>query len=157
MKRALLFILLCSMVFTGTALAVQSDHGNIGVGIALGLPLGLSGKFWFSNRSAIDAIVGWDFQSQRLALQTGYLYHFPIEDVPTGHLAGYAGLGGLLKLPLPSDERPDVKMIISGRLPIGLEYIYQPISFFAEIDPLLDFYPDREFDFGGGVGFRFYF
>ena len=121
MKHVLLVVLVCSTVFSGAALAAHSGHGNIGVGVALGAPIGLSGKFWIFNRSAIDAVLGWDFQYQRFAFQGGYLYHFPIENVSKGYLAGYAGVGGLLKLSPPSDERPDASMIFSGRLPIGLE------------------------------------
>lgn len=157
MKHVLLLVFLCWVAFSGAALAAHSDQGNIGFGVELGVPMGLSGKFWIFNRSAIDVVLGWDFQYQRFAFQAGYLYHFPIENVSKGYLAGYVGVGGLLKLSPPSDERPDASIIFSGRLPIGLEYIYKPISFFAEIDPLLDFHPKLYFDFAGGIGFRFYF
>lgn len=156
MKHVLLLAVVCVIVFSGTALAAPADHGNIGVGVILGLPTGLSGKFWFSDRSAIDAAAGWNFEIQYFALQAGYLYNYPI-DVPSGFLVAYVGAGGLLELASPSDERVIDPLYISGRIPIGLEYIYEPAGFFVELDPLLAFYPGIGFGFGGGIGFRFYF
>ena len=45
----------------------------------------------------------------------------------------------------------------SGRIPLGLEFIYDPVSFYAELDPLITLIPGTDFDIGGGIGFRFYF
>lgn len=157
MKHVLLLAVMCVIFFSGTALAAPADHGNIGVGVILGLPTGLSGKFWFSDRSAIDAAVGWNFEDRWFAAQSGYLFHFPIEGVSSGFLAAHLGAGGLVEAVPQSDERPIDKLYVSGRVPIGLEYIYDPISFFVELDPLLVFYPGIGFGFGGGIGFRFYF
>ena len=105
MKHSILMVLLCGAILTSIAPAAPADHGTLGVGVELGLPVGLSGKLWISNRSAIDAAVGWDFQYQRVALQAGYLYHFPIDQVPNGYLAGYAGLGGSWWNSPPSDGK----------------------------------------------------
>jgi hypothetical protein len=156
MKHILLLGVVCAIFFSETALAVPTDHEDIGVGVILGIPTGLSGKFWFSDRSAIDAAVGWNFETQYFAFQAGYLYNFPL-DVPSGFLAAYVGAGGLLELASPSDERVIDPLYVSGRIPIGLEYIYQPVGFCAELDPLLVLYPGIGFEFGGGIGFRFYF
>ncbi len=156
MKHVLLVVLVCSTVFSGAALAANSDHGNIGAGVVLGKPTGLSGKFWLSRKDAIDAALGWNFEEDLFALQAGYLYNHPI-DVSSGFLAVYIGAGGLFEAVSPSDERPIDKIYLSGRIPLGLEYIYEPISFFVEVDPLLLLYPGLGFEFGGGVGFRFYF
>jgi len=156
MKHVFLLALLCAITFSGTASAAHADHGNIGAGVVLGKPTGLSGKFWLSRKDAIDAALGWNFEDDWFALQVGYLYNHPI-DVSSGFLAVYIGAGGLFEAVSPSDERPIDKLYLSGRIPLGLEYIYEPISFFVEIDPLLLLYPGLGFDFGGGVGFRFYF
>jgi hypothetical protein len=156
-KHVLLLAVACAIFFSGTALAAPADHEDIGVGVILGLPTGLSGKFWFSDRSAIDAAVGWNFEIQYFALQAGYLYNRPME-VSSGFLAVYVGAGGVAEFASPSDERSlESRTYISGRVPIGLEYIYQPAGFFVELDPLLVLYPGIGFDFGGGIGFRFYF
>lgn len=156
MKHVLLLALLCAITFSGTASAAHADHGSIGAGVVLGIPTGLSGKFWLSQKDAIDVALGWNFEERWFALQTGYLYNHSI-DVSSGFLAAYIGVGGLFEAVPLADERPIDKMYLSGRIPLGLEYIYEPISFFAEVDPLLSLYPGLGFHFGGGVGFRFYF
>jgi hypothetical protein len=95
-----------------------------------------------------------------LGIQLGYLYHFPL-DIPTGSLAAYVGVGGLMgggSYRLDHPNYPSEAYIyLAGRIPLGLEFIYNPISFYAEVDPLVVLIPATGFGIGGGLGFRFYF
>jgi len=157
MKRIMLLCVVLWVGMAGTASAAHSDHGDVGIGVVLGAPVGLSGKFWLNRLAAVDATVGWNFQHQWFVLQSGYLYHFPVEDVPSGFLAVYVGMGGLFEVASQYEPSEDVTVNLYGRVPLGLEYIYRPVSFFAEVDPLIRLYPGLDFAFGGGIGFRFYF
>ncbi|MBN2380164.1 hypothetical protein JXM67_10240 [candidate division WOR-3 bacterium] len=153
MKRTLIVALLVAGL-AGTALA--ASRGDVGIGIEIGLPTGLSGKFWVGSNSAVDVLVGWDFDQKWLYAHAGYLFHFPVS-VSSGYLAPYLGVGGYFALD-PAREGPTAGDIaLGGRIPLGLEYIYKPVGFFAEISPLIVIVPNTNFDFGGGVGFRFYF
>jgi len=155
MKRTLMISALLLIALAGIAQAAHASHGNVGLGIQLGEPTGITAKFWLDRTSAIDATVGWNLISDRFTLQAGYLYHFPL-DVPTGSLAAYVGVGGLMGA--RGDDHPgDGDIYLAGRIPLGLEYIYDPISFYAEVDPLVYLIPATDFRPGGGIGFRFYF
>ncbi|MEA3311662.1 MAG: hypothetical protein U9Q76_05535 [candidate division WOR-3 bacterium] len=155
MKRTLMISGLLLIALAGAAQAGRSSHGDVGIGLQLGEPTGITAKFWLDRTSAIDATVGWNLISDRFTLQAGYLYHFPL-DVPTGSLAAYVGAGGLIGA--KGDGHPeDGDIFLAGRIPLGLEYIYSPVSFYAELDPLVTLLPKTGFDFGGGIGFRFYF
>lgn len=155
MKRTLMISGLLLIGLTGAAEAARSGHGGVGIGLQLGEPTGITAKFWLDRTSAIDATVGWNIISDRFTLQAGYLFHFPL-DVPTGSLAAYVGAGGLLGA--RGEEHPgDAYILLAGRIPLGLEYIYNPISFYAELDPLIELLPAVGPGLGGGIGFRFYF
>jgi hypothetical protein len=160
MKRTLMISALLLIALAGIAQAAHASHGNVGLGIQLGEPTGITAKFWLDRTSAIDATVGWNLISDRFTLQAGYLYHFPL-DIPTGSLAAYVGVGGLMgggSYRLDHPNYPSEAYIyLAGRIPLGLEFIYNPISFYAEVDPLVVLIPATGFGIGGGLGFRFYF
>ena len=51
---------------SGSAQAVTSRVGtaeDVGVGIQLGQPMGVTGKYWLSSTSAVDAAAGYHFNS----------------------------------------------------------------------------------------------
>jgi hypothetical protein len=151
MKRVLVLSVILMVGILGVA---QAGHGNVGIGIQLGEPTGITAKFWLDRSSAIDATIGWNFISEWIALQGGYLYHFPLI-VRSGNLYAYVGVGA--RLDAWSSAGGDDNFRFAGRIPVGIEYIYNPISFYGELDPLVRLYPTLNFDLGGGLGFRFYF
>ncbi len=151
MKKITFLVILLSLGFVNLANA----HGNTALGIQLGQPTGLSGKFWLDTRSAIDATFGWNVSYNYVALQAGYLYHFPL-GVRTGTLNAYVGIGGLVDV-WGATGSSNGGIRFSARIPLGLEYIYNPISFYAELDPLMVLIPGTNFEMAGGIGFRYYF
>lgn len=154
MKRAMVIF---PILFLMAATAGWGAKGELGAGIILGSTTGLSGKFWMADKSALDAAAGWNFENRWFAFQAGYLYHFPVGD-SAGPLAAYAGAGGLFEYKPPPDDYSPSQKHLSARVPLGLEYRYKPIGFFAEIQPIFLFLFERfTFDFGGGLGARFYF
>lgn len=156
MKRVFLFSIIALTILSSSTRAADFNHGRFGIGIVLGKPTGLSAKYWFTQRSAVDATLGWDFSLNWLEVQTAYLYHFPISGASAGSLAAYAGAGcDLLAYSASGSEEGGV--VLALRIPVGLEYIYKLISFYAEVDPLAELYPSPYFAFGGGIGFRLYF
>ncbi|TKJ43751.1 hypothetical protein CEE36_03430 [candidate division TA06 bacterium B3_TA06] len=159
MKRILMISMLLLIALAGAAQAAHASHGDVGIGLQLGEPTGITGKFWLGGNNAVDATIGWNIISDRFTLQAGYLYHFPL-DVPTGALAAYVGVGGLLGgggYHPDHPHYPEAYILLAGRIPLGLEYIYSPVSFYAELDPLIVLLPEVKLGFGGGIGFRFYF
>lgn len=158
MKGKTAVFLLATLALAGAGFAAGPDRGVIGLGILLGSPSGVSAKFWLSPSGAIDATLGWDLVDSRLAFQSDYLQHFPV-DVSQGFLAPFVGIGAHFAVKPVTDisAEQNYEPYLGARIPLGIEYIYRPVSFFAEVSPRLFFIPELIFDFGGGVGFRFYF
>jgi len=155
MKRILI---LAIVLMTGMVGIAQASHGDVGLGIQAGIdiPTGLSAKFWLDQTSAIDAALGWNLIHEHISMSAGYLYHFPLTMGQTGDLYVFVGVGGLIRV-WGDDTRDNGDLRLYGRIPVGLEFIYDPISFYAELDPMLQLIPETDFDIGGGLGFRFYF
>lgn len=153
--KKLLVIPLVLILAAGTVQSLEasrSSHGSFGLGVQIGEPTGLTGKFWVGGNSAVDATVGWNLHNDWLEAQAGYLFNFPFP-VNAGSLYGYAGVGGSIRIwgGDPGGLR------LAGRIPFGIDFIYNPVSIYAELDPLIVVIPGTYLDIGGGLGFRFYF
>ncbi len=131
------------------------DHGNIGIGVILGEPTGLSAKMWTSANTAFDLGVAWSFSGNgHFHIHADYLIHrFGIFNVSKGALPLYFGVGGRIVFRDEADDQ------IGIRFPIGIEYYFDdlPIAVFVEIVPILDLAPSSDFDINGGLGGRIYF
>jgi len=129
------------------------QNGDIGLGIILGEPTGLSAKLWTGKTTAFDAGAAWSFVSgEFFQIHGDLLFHdFNLFKVEKGKMALYYGFGGRVKM-------ADVT-IISVRVPIGISYQFEKtaIELFLEIVPMLDIVPATEVGIGGGAGFRYYF
>jgi hypothetical protein len=151
MKRQIIITVMLVTLTAGTA-GAQHDFG---LGIIVGEPTGLSGKFWLSQNSAIDGAVAWSFEGEdAFHLHMDYLLHsFDLIRVDKGKLPLYYGIGGRIKF----DEEDNAR--VGLRIPVGLEYIFtgERVDLFLEIVPLLDLVPDTDFSLNGGIGVRYFF
>ncbi len=131
------------------------NHGNIGLGVILGEPTGLSAKFWTSNNTAFDLGLAWSFSGNgHFHIHGDYLFHrLGVFNVSKGALPLYFGIGARMLF------RDDADDNIGIRFPIGIEYYFDdlPLAVFVEIVPILDLAPSSDFDINGGIGGRFYF
>ena len=150
MKKTLglLFILITLLQFDLSA----QDKG-FGLGIILGEPTGVSGKLWTSKENAFDFAAAWSFQGNgHLLLQADYVWHiFRLIPVESGRLPFYVGVGG--RVVFANDPT------IGVRVPLGLDYMFSnaPVDIFLELVPILDLTPSTDFDFGAGIGARYWF
>src|SRR5689334_20375013 len=98
-------IILCSLsgiVWAASpAIAMTSRVGSaedVGVGIQLGQPMGVTGKYWMSSTTAVDAAAGYHFNSN-FDMHADYLWHsFSSFEVQNGRLPFYFGMGGRVNL-----------------------------------------------------------
>ncbi|MCF8241413.1 MAG: hypothetical protein K9J16_08490 [Melioribacteraceae bacterium] len=150
MKKYVL-ILFITLIFIGNSNA--QDQG-FGAGIILGEPTGLSGKLWVGNITAFDFAAAWAFKGDgNLLLQADHVWHrYNLINVSTGKLPLYYGLGG--RVILASNDP-----YLGIRFPVGLAYQFSgfPADLFFELVPIMDLAPATDFDFGGGLGFRYFF
>lgn len=153
MKKTLSVYLLFAILFTFTfsdSADAQSRYSNTELGIILGEPTGISLKMWQSSTTAFDAGMAWSFGgSGSVHLHGDYLRH-SWQDVETGNLALYYGLGA--RVLLADDPR------LGARIPVGLQFNIPDsrLSTFFEVAPLLDLAPETTFDVNGGIGLRIY-
>ncbi|MDH5186886.1 MAG: hypothetical protein OEZ20_04170 [candidate division WOR-3 bacterium] len=160
MKRVIIISILIVLFWFVT---VKAQDSGFGIGIILGDPTGLSFKLWTTYTTAVDAAVAWSFRDHdardhdaRIHLHADYIIHnFELIKLDFNKLPIYYGIGGRIKFV----EWDDHHSRIGVRIPLGLNFIPArvPLDFFVEIVPLLDLAPEVEFDFNGGIGFRYFF
>ena len=157
MKRAALILLLFGCL-AGFSFA-ESNH-NIGLGIILGEPSGLSFKIWNRQTVAWDAGAAWSFVSGGyFQIHGDLLFHnFNLFKVDTGRMALYYGVGGRVKFG-SNDADGSSHTVVSLRVPVGISYEFEktPVELFLEVVPMLDLIPSTEVQMAGAVGFRYYF
>ncbi len=78
---------------------------DLGLGLILGEPTGVSGKLWLSRTTAMDGAVAWSTtRDDELHLQGDFVWHdFELLGVDRGALPLYYGIGGRVRL---HRERP---------------------------------------------------
>jgi len=148
--------------FSSTAFAAP---GNFGIGVLLGEPSALSGKYFMGN-DAIDG--GIAFGHNELVLFSDYLRHFPgkfgSQNAFISALNPYVGLGPIVAFAdgdndhhvVPND---DDDFGIGGRIPLGVEWTDKeiPIGVSLEIAPGAIILPDTNAFVQGGIAVRYYF
>jgi len=141
-------------VLSASAYAKQ----DLGVGVIVGEPTGLSLKYWLDEDRAIDGAAAWSFSdNDSFQLHADYLFHrfdiFETGEV-TGKMPLYYGLGARVK---DKDKHDDT--VFGLRIPLGITYLFAeaPFDLFAELVPIVDLAPDVDVDINAAIGFRFYF
>ena len=132
-----------------------AQPGSFGIGIIAGEPTGLSMKYWFNDRMAMDMAAAWSFTGHDgFQLHGDWLFHvFDVVRIERGELPLYVGLGARVKFPNHGDNRVGV------RFPIGMAYEVKdaPVEIFAEVAPIVDVAPAVQLKWNGGIGIRYFF
>ncbi len=152
MARVTLFVMLIAMLLSTS---VAAGGGPFGLGIVLGEPTGIGGKFYLTKSNAIDGAMAWSLEGDNdLHLHGDYLYHnYDVFSVENGEVPIHFGVGGRIKFRENQDNRVGI------RFPLGLDYIFAsaPFDVFFEIVPIMDLAPETEFDLNAALGGRFFF
>lgn len=123
---------------------------QVGIGVIVGEPTGLSVRYEASRASSFDGALAWSFLGTgSIYIHGDYLLFFDLFSVPEGRLPLYAGIGA--KLYIGSDVG------VGARIPLGALYQFAsvPLEIFLEIAPGLLLFPSTAPDAGGGLGIRF--
>jgi hypothetical protein len=151
-KYNICYAILAIIMFSGTAMA---EMGPFGLGIIIGEPTGISGKYLLDKTNAIDGAVAWSSSgNNEFYLHADYLYHnYSLTTVEKGELPVYFGLGGRVVFREKHDDKVGI------RFPLGINYIFDnaPFDAFLEIVPILDLTPDTDFDLEAAIGIRYFF
>ena len=132
-----------------------AEREKIGIGVIIGEPTGITGKYMINDANAIDLGAGWKTSGDNeLHIYGDYLFHlYDVIAVPKGMLPLYFGAGARIVFNEDDDDE------IGIRFPVGIEYVFAdvPLGAFVELVPVLDLTPDTEIDFEAGTGIRFFF
>jgi hypothetical protein len=149
--RSSVVVIMMVLLFSGTGMAEE----QFGLGITLGVPTGVNGKYFLDKYNALDAGFGWSVDSDHdFHLYADYLYHiYSLINSGTGETPIYLGVGARAVFRDHRDNKAGF------RFPLGVEHLFKsvPFGFFAEIDPIFNVSPDTKFNLEGVVGARFYF
>jgi len=144
--KSIIFILLLMVSFSVMA-------NKRGVGITLGNPTGLNGKYWLDEKKAIDASLGVSLGVHSdFSMHSNYLFHqkdaFYFNDVHPLDL--YFGLGGRMEF------ADDIELGI--RLPVGLvhEFKEENADLFFETAPIVEIFTKKGIELHLLFGARYY-
>jgi hypothetical protein len=177
MRRTLLTTVVAALLLVASAKsasATEVGYGRkFGLGLVLGDPTGLSGKYWLGSTNAIDFGLGfarygftgcyYDNNNVRhcgyrdTSINIDYLWQSNLVR-GNAQLDWYIGVGG--RLYFFGDRYYAHGVDIAARAPIGLALMFSNPSFieiFFELAPALYVIPFADFVIEGGLGIRFYF
>jgi hypothetical protein len=133
--------------------SINAQSNGVGVGLIVGEPTGISGKYWTGSTTAFDAALAWSFVDENaFQIHADYLFHnIRLITVSEGKLPFYYGIGARLK------TANDIKLGV--RVPLGFAYLFQnvPIDIFVEVVPILDVIPKTDFQINAALGARYFF
>lgn len=158
LRTTLLAAALC-VGFAAAAHAQSASMQNIGAGIVLGEPTGISAKVWYTDNMAIDGAAAWSFRGDtNIHIHTDLLWHDwrtldekAEMDHDFGRLPIYYGIGARARL--GDDDRLGMRLVVGTSLMLARA----PFDFFFEIAPIMDVVPSTDLDMNLGLGARFWF
>jgi hypothetical protein len=152
---------------------------TFGLGIMLGAPTGLSGKYYLGADTALDFGIGtiYGYRDRRgLHVHADYLWHpLVLASADAFEMPLYFGVGGRLlrgnrcyrydRNRCDYYYRDYTALGVRAPLGIALDFNNVPLDIFFELALVLDFLVDRDsryddafyLDLNGAVGVRFYF
>ncbi|TNE86375.1 MAG: hypothetical protein EP330_21790 [Deltaproteobacteria bacterium] len=155
-------VLLSALLVPSVASAVEVGQSkNIGVGLVLGEPSGITGKFYLSRQHALDATLGTGTYDQgrdsALWFSLVYLWHPSVlHQDPAFDLGWHVGVGGFVV-----DHDVADNAAVGARVPIGLDFTLNevPLQFFLDVSADVEILPDPVEDIwlGAGLGGRYFF
>lgn len=160
MKRALPLLSLGLGLYVGLS-APEASAQEVGLGVVLGDPTGLTAKFLLDQRSAFDIAFGADLDDDDdFQLHFDYLFSpFSLPSSGQVTIPFYFGIGGVVEFDDNDGNNDDAD--IGVRVPVGLSFLFQRarMEIFAEFGLELLIIEDNndEVDVDGGIGFRYYF
>ena len=173
----LLVVLLAAPAHAGRRRAVPGEkyaaNGTIGLGLELGAPSGLNGKYFLAPTRALNFGIGWIedgyYYDDRdgVHLYLDYLFHpFSLSNNPTFQLPFYVGVGGRL-WDYDDHRKDDIDdaFALGVRCPVGLAFDFNklPLDAFVQLTVVADLFlaSDRNdrlgFHIEPSIGVRYWF
>lgn len=157
LKLLFLTLSLCPLVFSPKASALR----DLGVGLILVGPTGLSVNKMLSSRKSIDlAVSGAGLSGSDLYIHSTYLWNKPrLLDLDEFQLDVHYGAGGIVETGVERVGSQSDGFSLGARAPIGVSYLFKKVQIqvFGEFSASLRFIPRFQFGLDLGFGARYYF
>lgn len=180
MRRILLILIEAAALTAAARSASATEVGyrrNFGLGLMLGEPTGITGKYWITSRNAIDFGLGFGYGRyydrpcdkwgcyggyRGASINVGYLWHPSVLVRGQAELVWHVGVGGRAWFWDYGDRYSERSgfLDVAARVPIGLDLMFNNPGFleiYVEIAPSLYLFHGPYLGFEGSLGIRFYF
>lgn len=140
---------------TCTDISAQRTTGQVGIGFQVGSPTGLSLQFYRETGMYADILFAYDLDDFYFINVHG-LWDTHLDREQQFHF--YYGPGlflGFRDNNGTEDEFDNPEFGMSGNF--GLNYVFGRAEIFGQLTPRLSVIPETDFEFGGGLGLRFFF
>lgn len=158
MKKSL-FVFLVGLLAPIAAAAGNLDYKTTGVGVVIGEPIGLNGRYFFTDQVAFDMTVGYAPIDGIIEFTPGALVYLRrIFELDGSGFTLVPYFGGGLRTGAGIAELHDGNFFGAFRIPVGAAVIIGDGTFelTAEIGQGFEFTPHTAYDFTGTVGIRYY-
>jgi len=148
------FLSILSVVFLFTCTSISAKDKNFGIGVILGEPTELSGKYWLPADRAVDAALAYSFldDNTSFAFHADYFNH--LNGIIERHykMPLYYGFGVHFRMRENQENSFGIRVL-------GLiVYLSEaPVDKFFEAPPVFRLLPDTNIDFDIAVGARYFF
>ena len=152
-------LLAAGLVVGGVAHAQNGERsgGDFGLGVIVGDPTGLSGKYMLATEHAIDFAAGLGFLGgDHWHVHADYLWHMRVKKWPTTTLDVYLGAGPKLGI---KDKKGTGAVLIGARGPVGISigFLEAPFDVFVEVAAGLWIVDKVDLDVDAALGGRYWF
>jgi hypothetical protein len=134
------------------AVPAAAENEKLGAGVVLGVPFGVTAKYWLDPVYAVQSHLG--VSDGEFTMNADFLKNFDKvlpRKVPEFRMPVYAGLG--LKVKSERETFLGIRFVAG----VSMFHSKKPIEFFLEIAPVLRLAPSEGGTFDGAVGVRRYF
>lgn len=149
------FFLIVCLIVSLTSLKSFSQDKGFGLGVILGEPTGISGKYWVDNEHALDFGLAYSFvhPNKTFSLHGDYLLHLPNLIKSSYRFPVYYGFGARIHFGNKDGNT------LGARGVIGILWMHDslPIDAFIELAPVFNLFPETSLHFDFAIGGRYYF
>lgn len=153
-KKLAILLLLLSLSVSFTLAEDFENTKKFGLGIMLGEPSGISGKYFLNSTNAIDFGLGYSIATNgKLNIHVDYLHHKEGVFNTNQRLILHYGFGAKIKTFSNSDDAFGLRGVI------GITWTQDDLPFdaFIEIAPVFMLLPSTELEIDASIGARYYF
>ncbi|MDD9943388.1 MAG: hypothetical protein OXU20_20275 [Myxococcales bacterium] len=160
--RLLVFVMLvCGVVSAASATRAQSGAhgaGAFGLGLIIGNPTGVNGKYFLSREIAIDGALGFGVIGDgHVRLHGDVLWHFGVAAWPAAGLDLYLGVGPVLSSRNRRRDNDSLRLGARGPFGAALTFTGAPIDIFLEVAANLWLVDDVRLGLDAAIGARYWF